>query len=74
MGEGGEVLKPGPLDLVHRHPDIPVNVPLRNAGGPQWQELPRQELRFYLYCDWRASGCYRLAGGAWVHVKPECRC
>lgn len=34
MGEGGEVLKPGPLDLVHRHPDIPVAIPLRN-------ELPR---------------------------------
>ena len=27
----GEVLKPGPLDLVHRHPDIPVMVPRRGA-------------------------------------------
>lgn len=31
-GEGGKVLKPGPLDLVHRHPDIPVHVPQR---GPR---------------------------------------
>lgn len=35
---------------------------------------PRQQPVFYLYCDWRASGCYRLADGAWVHVKPGCRC
>lgn len=28
----GEVLTPGPLDLVHRHPDIPVHVPKR---GPR---------------------------------------
>jgi hypothetical protein len=26
----GKVLEPGPLDLVHRHPRIPVNVPIRN--------------------------------------------
>ena len=31
MGPGGEVLKPGPLDLVHRHPDIPVHVPVRGV-------------------------------------------
>lgn len=30
----GEVLTPGPLDLVHRHPDIPVVIPMRNASEP----------------------------------------
>jgi hypothetical protein len=33
MGEGGVVLTPGPLDLVHRHPDIPVAVPVRREVG-----------------------------------------
>lgn len=31
----GEILTPGPLDLVHRHPDIPVNTPVRNVLGGQ---------------------------------------
>lgn len=67
MGADGEVLKPGPLDLEHRHPDIPVAVPLRNEGIqvydmvlPRWPDLPpwapfRDRLP-------RASKCYRLAG------------
>jgi hypothetical protein len=33
MGAGGGVLYPGPLDLEHRHPDIPVNVPARRVPG-----------------------------------------
>lgn len=30
--ENGCVLVPGPLDLVHRHPDIPVAVPVRQPA------------------------------------------
>ena len=36
---GGTVLVPGPLDLVHRHPDIPVYTPQRAAAGT-WTPLP----------------------------------
>lgn len=79
IGEGGEVLRPGPLDLVRRHPDIPVAIPLRNDGVlvydavlPEWPEPPpwtpfRDRIP-------RAAKCYRLAGGSMVHVKPGCRC
>lgn len=84
MGWDVGVLTPGPLDLVHRHPDIPVPIPVRNViagvllraaldsvpSRPAWSPLlglgdaP---------LDWPA-GCYRLASGAMVHVRPGCRC
>ena len=61
----------------------PVNVPVRNAHAgvvvydmvlPKWPDPP---------ADWwtpfrgripRATKCYRMASGAMVHVKPDCRC
>jgi hypothetical protein len=61
------------------HPDIPVHVPLRNTGVlvydmvlPKWPDGAESwtPLRDIL----RRSGCYRLASGAKVHVKPGCRC
>lgn len=59
----------------------PVNVPLRNPHAgviaydmvlPKW---PRGEL-WTPFRDRipRAAKCYRMAGGAMVHVKPDCRC
>jgi hypothetical protein len=33
-------LVPGPLDLIHRHPDIPVNVPVRNVLGVPVGDMP----------------------------------
>ena len=33
---GGTVLVPGPLDLMHRHPDIPVHTPVRASIGANW--------------------------------------
>lgn len=82
MGEGGEVLKAGPLDLVHRHPDIPVAVPLRNAHAGVLMfgaDLPAWDLRPAPWTPFRdrlprPPRCYRLASGAAVHVKPDCRC
>jgi hypothetical protein len=82
MGKDGEVLKPGPLDLVHRHPDIPVAVPLRNRDAgilvydmvlPKWPEPAEYWTPFRNRIP-RATKCYRLAGGSMVHVKPGCRC
>jgi hypothetical protein len=78
MGEGG-VLKPGPLDLVHRHPDIPVNVPVRNTGIAMYDAVLPKWPRGELWTPFRdriprAAGCYRMASGAMVHVKPDCRC
>jgi hypothetical protein len=71
---------PGPLDLLQRRPDIPVHVPLRNDGVllydmvlPTWPDDVAwwTPLRNRIP---RASKCYRLASGAMVHVKPDCRC
>ena len=82
----GKPLTPGPLDLVHRHPDIPVAVPVRNLIGlpdgavltydmvlPRWpyDAFPWTPFRDRLP---RASACYRLPSGNMVHVKPGCRC
>lgn len=76
----GKPLRPGPLDLMHPHPDIPVFTPIRNTGVlaydivlPKWPDdaVPWAPFRNNLA---RASGCYRLASGAMVHVKPGCRC
>jgi len=81
MGEGG-VLKPGPLDLVHRHPDIPVAIPLRNEHSgvlvydmvlPKWPEAAEYWTPFRDRIP-RAAKCYPLPSGNMVHVKPDCRC
>jgi hypothetical protein len=53
--ENGTVLIPGPLDLVHRHPDIPVPTPLRDipvvgvsAPGYEWPlSLPPAAIRAF---------------------------
>lgn len=81
MGEGGEVLKPGPLDLEHQHPDIPVAVPLRNAhaGVLVYDMTLPEPYRGEMWTPFRdrmprAAKCYRLASGSMVHVRPGCRC
>ena len=76
----GQPLTPGPLDLIHQHPDIPVFTPVRNTGIllydmvlPKWpyDAFPWVPFRNNLP---RASACYRLPSGNMVHVKPGCRC
>ena len=34
----GVMLVPGPLDLVHRHPDIPVYTPRRRVLGDERED------------------------------------
>lgn len=78
----GEMLKPGPLDLVHRHPDVPVNVPVRNKGIEVFDMVLPESYTGPFWAPFRDGGltsplpakCYRMASGAMVHVKPECRC
>lgn len=76
---GGGVLKPGPLDLVHRHPDIAVNVPLRNTGVRVYDAKPLRWpdsmfVRTPMRNAFRRADCYTLPSGNMVHVKPGCRC
>jgi hypothetical protein len=80
---GRAVLVPGPLDLVHRHPDIPVPVPVRNVIGAVLARsvagLPRPPGWSAFLQPGRAPldrprECYRLPSGAPVHVRPGCRC
>jgi hypothetical protein len=60
----------------------PLNVPLRNrdAGVLVYDmvlpERPGPAEYWTPFRDRmpRASGCYRLASGSMVHVKPGCRC
>jgi len=56
----------GPLGFP---PDTVVvygGVPFPEAVAPRWTPF-RDRIP-------RAAKCYRLAGGAMVHVKPDCRC
>lgn len=47
--------------------------------GDRWDTAPKQErARAPMWTPFRniisLSPCYRLAGGAMVHVKPDCHC
>lgn len=81
--QDGEVLKPGPLDLVHRHPDIAVNVPLRDNSIRAYDAVPLwwPDGMFVwtpfrnVFARWHSGKtCYTLPSGNMVHVKPGCRC
>jgi|SRR5580700_4485918 hypothetical protein len=59
----------------------PVNVPLRNRDAgivmydavlPKWPQ--GETWKPFRDRIPRASKCYRVASGAMVHVKPDCRC
>lgn len=72
---------PRPVNVPLRHAD--AGVVAYDMVLPDWPEpaehwtpfrIAQPPIRFYLHCDWRTSGCYRMAGGAMVHVKPDCRC
>jgi hypothetical protein len=69
---------PGPLDLVNRHPDIAVNVPLRNTAIRVYDAVPVVwPDDTYTWTPLRnrlAPRCYSLPSGSMVHVKPDCRC
>jgi hypothetical protein len=45
----GSVLLPGPLDLVHQHPDIPVHTPVRDTVGAVLAQAMRDELGIIAY-------------------------
>lgn len=79
-------LVPGPLDLLHRHPDIPVPVPVRNVIGAVLSRAVRDQAALLserpAYSPWSGSrnppphpsACYRADAGFTVHVTPGCRC
>jgi hypothetical protein len=80
----GQPLVPGPLDIMHRHPDIPVFTPIRNEGVliydmvlPKWpgpEGVPWTPMR-NAFARWHSGKiCYTLPSGNIVHVKPDCRC
>jgi len=79
----GQPLTPGPLDLIHQHPDIPVFTPVRNTGIllydlvlPKWPEDVEWWTPFRnVFPRWHSGKvCYPLPSGNMVHVKPGCRC
>jgi len=47
----------------------------RGERGREWGQAGAAGEDLGLWSDdWRPTGCYRLPGGAMVHVKPGCRC
>ena len=79
----GQPLTPGPLDLVHPHPDIPVFTPVRNTVIllydvvlPTWPDDAAPWTPFRnVFARWHSGKvCYTLPSGNMVHVKPDCRC
>jgi hypothetical protein len=84
MGAGGRVLYPGPLDLTRRHPDIPVNVPLRRRytveDAAEAILAAESAPRYSPYFGTRPpvpplpSRCYQSEYGFTVHIRGACEC
>jgi hypothetical protein len=74
----------GPLDLTHRHPDIPVNVPVRKRytieDAAEAMLAAALAPRYSPYFGTRPpppplpSRCYQCEYGFTVHIRGACRC